>query len=413
MKQLNINRYVFTRDGFKDANSIQINTDKVSNTNSFNNVTFTSTNKQQLSLTNYTYLQTSINAYSTLLHNDSYVLATTQSVYMSPVQVKDINVDDWVFNTWLPQSKDNVISYIDLAPTSNTSYDLQYLYNVDNSITQASSVLDIPMHALKELLSREAAEYDKYLPKLKKYIEDKYGVKESNNEEVSFKNFKQYLKDNFLFKQKRHIEKDKLFTSLLLAYFKNSTNSIKEDNKNYKLEFTFNKNCPLYKDILLFIKKYSLKHSVFVNNTNFITLTIENNPLVLYLVESIKSGTKLLLTMTEANKSYFVKNLFNDKEIIVNFETYLTLFELFNQYKIVLKNKDYQSFLKVSVATDDFESIESTLIIEEDGYYTRVIGLSEIESDSNRLYTTLVVSGDTSNTISKYTNFLTHIEVMA
>lgn len=397
MKELNKNAYLFTRDGFKNSNNIKI-TDYVSTVGTsnleFNRVSFTSKTKTPLEISNYTYVQTSTNCFSSLLNNNLKILVANSETFTNEyIPVSELKTDDWVFNYWLPEELKASAFRIDLSKYCDSFQDLKHIYMFNSSIKDLAKELDIPMTALKELLVREAAEFEEHLAKLKAAIFFKYNIQEEDSDLTSFSKLKNYIKDNFVYKLDRFINIDEYFMSFIISFFTCSRLNKKEikGHNTYIIEFNYENNDPLYKNVLTFIKKLKLKYKENKVSDKHTVLSIYNKPLYLFLNEYLAQDISLLLSAPIEVRNYLVQNLFkNVNSFNVSFNVSIQFLELFNYYRKIISIENDTRGVIISLVEDDLKSLESNVIVTEQGYYTRVIGLSEIESDPSLVYTTVV-----------------------
>ena len=399
MLNLNKQSYIFTSDGYKKVNNVQPK-EYVSTTDGMSSINYLDTVKAPLALKDFTYLQTSIYAFSSLLHNNDNVQSVNPITFdLKPKKVKELQIDDWLFHPWLKDLRpESSINIIDLSKSCNCSFDSKYIYTYDKKIVEAAEALDITTHQLKELLSREAAEYEKHLPALKEYIKSTFGIEEADNDIQAFKKLKKHLKDNCTFKQNRFLTIDQYSLSCIVAYMKSAYLS----PLSYKIYITFDSTSQEYKDALLFIKNQKFKYELTENNSNQTTVVINNEPFYLFLENVINNTITCIKNSNKENQQFFIKHLFNTNySVDVSFTVALQLAELCNYDKKVLSIDNSSVGVTVHIAQDDLTQTDSSLIIQENGYFTRVVGLSEIEANRELIFKKVSASG-------KDINYLTH-----
>ena len=384
MNYLEKSSYVLTTTGFKPIESLGLTTYVYTSNNTIDKVTNTKSNVIE-KLTDYSVFQNSVDDVSFTVSNTTKVEAINALAEKVPTPFLKLKVDDWLFHPWINKSQSHVCNSIDLGEHTSNFHNSEHIYLFNSSILNISKKFNIPQEAVKQLLVREAKEYEEYLPQIVKYIKEQYGIEKDPLEvETSFLELKHYVKDNFVFKMKRFVPIDLNFMAFLVAIFtacKVNRTVLKDNTNLYELCFTFDKikHKSIQSKVFSFVKYLNVKYEEKVENGKTV-LNVFNKPLYDYVTEHLLKNISPVMMSSDENQQFFVENFFkNSSQVNVNFEVSLQLKELFLYNKQVVGIKQYTQGVLATLLTDDFDNLESTLIVDEKGYYSRVVSLAPYE----------------------------------
>lgn len=384
MNYLEKSSYVLTTSGFKVIDNISLNNYVYTSNNTIDRVI---NNRSVVieKLTDYSVFQNSVDDISFTVSNKTKVEAINSLSEKVPTTFLKLKVDDWLFHPWIKKNQSHTLNSIDLGEHTSNFYDSNHIYLFNSSILNISKKFNIPQEAVKQLLVREAKEYEEHLPQIVKYIKEQYGIEKDTEEvETSFLELKHYVKDNFVFKMNRFIPIDLNYTAFVVAILtacKVNKTVLKDNTNLYELCFTFDKikHKSIQSKVLSFVKHLNVKYEEKVENGKTV-LNVFNKPLYDYVTEHLLKNILSITLSSEENQRFFTENLFkNSPQVNVNFQVSLQLKELFLYDKQVVGIKQYTQGVLATLLTDDFDKLESTLIVDEKGYYSRVVSLAPFE----------------------------------
>lgn len=386
MNKLEKNSYILTSYGFKCVNQITLNDyvytspktiDKVINNKSY----------EIQRLSDYFLIQNSIDDLSYIVSKKMKLLSVNKNNFeLQEKTVERLDTDDWLYHSWITnRTQDYDSGLVDLAKTSSNFYDSSYIYLFNNSILSISKKLDIPQEAVKQILVREAKEYEEYIPLVYEYIKKEYNISYDDTEvETSFSDFKRYVKDTFVFKMNRFVPVDINFTSFVIATLTRcKINKVNNGDNSflYELSFKFEKERDkvLLQNVLKFIKSINCKYEEKIENHKVI-INVFNRPLHDFITSLLINDIKSIINSSEECQQYFIDNLFTNRDSInVGLNVAIQIKELFLYNKKVLGIKRYTEGVILKVLEDDLDTLESSLIVEDHGYYSKVVGIIPFE----------------------------------
>ena len=386
MNNFNKHSFVLTTNGYKNIQLItpqdylytSDNTiDKVCNTNNF----------KISEISKYSYIQNSVDDLNYLVSNNSLIEVYDQSYKRYAKEVSLISKNDWLFHPWINRESVNIKSKVDLLKTQQFFHDSNYIYLFNNKLFDMSKTLQIPLKALKQSLICEDKDFEHHLPQIISYIKDEYGI-DYNNTENGFKTFKTFVKDTFVFKMKRYINIDKSYISFVISVFKNCKLLLKQfasGGKSYVINMTYHSDNDkeIIKQTEMFLKNLNVKFSVDLDTTAKQTyIKIVNKPLYFFVTETLNQDISSVVNSSEELQKYFITSLFTDlhTQVIASLNVALQLKELFLYHKQILAIKQHTQFYKVIKINDDLESLNATLIVEQHGYYSKVVAKLPLET---------------------------------
>lgn len=383
MNNFNKHSFVLTTNGYKNIQLItpqdylftSSNTiDKISNTNNF----------KISEISKYSYLQNSIDDLNYLVKNETLIEVYDQTFKRYAKEVSLVSKNDWLFHPWITRETTNFKTKVDLLKTQEFFHDSNYIYLFNNKLFEMSKVLQIPLKALKQSLICEDKDFEQYLPQIIKYIKDQFNI-DYNETENGFKDFKTFIKDTFVFKMKRYIDIDKKYISFVVSVLKNCKLSIKQfksGGKSYSIDLKYNsdKDKEIIKQTKAFLKDLNVKFSIEENNIQT-SIKIINKPLYYFLSETLNQNISSVVCSSYELQEYFINSLFSNTqtEIIASLNVSLQLKELFLYHKEILAIKQHSQFYKVKKLQDDLHILNTTLIVEQDGYYSKIVSKSPLE----------------------------------
>lgn len=283
------------------------------------------------------------------------------------VNKNTLQVDDWIYHPWInPPTTDKELKNIDLASYSDNYYNLKHVFVFKDELNHLSNKFNIPLYAIKEIFVREAAEYEEHIPELKKHIEEKY---------CKWEELPKYISDHLTYKMKRIIQTDnEEFIHLLAAlYFHSSL-----DLNSFSITFELSENHISLPFLNSFFKRLNTK-VIEIKDKNKTYIKVSNKPFFQLYTKYLQFNMHGL---------QYAKKEFQDLFISLTPET----FKKFLPVKLMLQLKEFYYFNKIILGIqydlesdlpfitrlyDDLNSLESTLIIEKDGYYSRVISITD------------------------------------
>ena len=382
MNNFNKHSFVLTTNGYKNIQFItpqdylytSNNTiDKVCNTNNF----------KISEISKYSYLQNSIDDLNYLISNESLVEVYDQSYKRYAKEVSLLSKNDWLFHPWVIKETSNVRSKVDLLKTQEFFHDSDYIYLFNNKLFDMSKALQISLKALKQTLICEDKDFEHHLPEIIAYIKNEYNI-DYDNTENGFKIFKTFVKNTFVFKMNRFLEVDINFTAFVIATLTRcKINKINNGDNSflYELSFKFDKerDKTLLQNVHKFIKAIGAKYEEKIEN-NRTVLNVFNRPLHDFITSLLVTDIKCIVNSSPECQQYFVENLFKNRDSVnVGLSVAVQIKELFLYHKQVLGIKQYTDGVILKVLTDDLDNLDSSLIVEEDGYYSKVSSLIPFE----------------------------------
>ena len=267
MNNLEKNSYVLTTYGFKDVNNISLSDFVYTSDKTIDKVINNKTYEIQR-LSEYYLLQNSVDDLSYIVSKRMKVLSVnSQTFEFQEKPIANLNIDDWLYHPWITKrTQDYESSLLDLAKTSSNFHDSTHIYLFNNSVLNISKKLNIPQEAVKQILIREAKEYEDYIPLVYDYIKKEYNIEYDNSDyETSFKEFKRFVKDTFVFKMNRFVNVDLHFTSFVIATLTRcKINKISNGDNSYLYELSFKfdkgKDKTLLQSFIKYIKSEGSKY---------------------------------------------------------------------------------------------------------------------------------------------------------
>lgn len=375
----NYNPYVLTSDGFKDVQYVTIK-DYVYDVNSrLGRVTYACTypivdNKQ------FHLIYTTVDKLPFIVKNNVLTEMVGQSLVKLNHTFNIVCEDDWLFHPWIKRDQLTIKSTIDLSKTSDNFHDVNHIYLFNNKILQIAEHLNISQKAVKEILLREAAEYEEYIEPVYQYVKDNFNVDKSSTDDLSsFKDFKSYVYKNFVFKMNRFVNIDldyiRFVISTLTRCKINKTSTNNKKSYTYELSYRFESETDktLIESLVTFATNLNIKYEITIKN-KITHINIYNKPLYDYVIASLLVDLGTVLNSTFECQKYFVDNLFlNISSFTACKKVVLQVKELFLYHKKIVGIDEAIDSYSATLYHDDFESLDSTLILSEDGYYTRVL----------------------------------------
>ena len=171
MNNLEKNSYVLTTYGFKDVNNISLSDYVYTSHKTIDKVINNKTYEIQR-LSEYCLLQNSIDDLSYIVSKRMKVLSVNaQTFEFQEKPIANLSSDDWLYHPWITKrTQDYESGLLDLAKTSSNFHDSTHIYLFNNSVLNISKKLNIPQEAVKQILIREAKEYENYIPLVYDYI---------------------------------------------------------------------------------------------------------------------------------------------------------------------------------------------------------------------------------------------------
>lgn len=378
MTNLEKNSYVLTTSGFKNINDIN-NLDYVYTSTKTIDRVLSTHDTEIKKLSDYSYIQNSIDDICFIIRNNKHLEVFDGNFTRYCKEVALIQKNDWLYHPWIQREQDVIINTVDLAKSTSNFYDSNYIYLFNNSILDISKELKIPHKAVEQTLICESKEYEQYFESIKNYIEEKFNIPyDSSDIENSFKDFKKFVKDKFVFKMKRYINVDIKYVSFVISVLKSckiNKTVLKDNSHLYELVFKYDSK--LDKDLFIntssFLTKIGTKTSITTEDNKTI-LKVFSKPLYEFVTNYLLINLNSIINSSKECQQFFVETLFNNEtHFITNYNVALQLKELFLYYKQILGIKQYSNGYKIVKMRDDLDELESTLIIEKDGYYSRVI----------------------------------------
>ena len=139
----------------------------------------------------------------------------------------------------------------------------------------------------------------------------------------------------------------------------------------------------IIKQTEMFLKNLNVKFSVDLDTTAKQTyIKIVNKPLYFFVTETLNQDISSVVNSSEELQKYFITSLFTDlhTQVIASLNVALQLKELFLYHKQILAIKQHTQFYKVIKIKDDLESLNATLIVEQHGYYSKVVAKLPLET---------------------------------
>lgn len=309
-------------------------------------------------------------------------LSTTEGNVVIPAG--NVEVGSWLYHPWITREYDSYLYTLDLSKYTDNHFDHDSIYLFNHKILQIADELDIEPYVLKEILCREAAEYDEYIPKIKEFIETSF---------CPFDEFQKYAADNFVYKMPRYIPVDANYAALLTSFIKYSSSKSKVLSKtnckatSYKVIFQYptgKKYDVLIKNTKSFLEKNNIK---FLEETHVASrkLILYNKPLFELNSRVYANTLGTFIKASPETSELFKQYMHIDtKPIYGSIRLLLSLKEFFFYNKVVggirldELNTPYFQLLK-----DDFEQIDSTLIIGSEGYFSRIVAKDPYEESEN------------------------------
>jgi hypothetical protein len=293
---------------------------------------------------------------------------------LDAIYSKNLELDMWLFHPWIVREFDSTFYTLDLSKYTSNHFDATNIFLFNHKILQMADTLNIEPYMIKEILCREAADYEQHIEVVKKYIEDNF---------CPFDEFLEYVSKNFTYKMPRYIAVDDNYAALLTSFIKYSSTKSKVLSKtnckatSYKTLFQYptdDKYKPLIKATKTFLEKNNIKFQE-ETHTNFKKLIVYSKPL--FELHS-RVYTNTLGTFIKASKetldafSSFMQ--IDDKPIYGSLRLLFSLKEVlfYNQTVAGIKIDD-ANIPYLRILKDDFQSLDSTVIVHTSGYYSKVM----------------------------------------
>lgn len=375
----NYNTFVLTSEGFKNLADLTPK-DYVYDANSrLGRVTYKCTYPIN-DLSQFSLILDSVDEDLYIVKNDVKVDIVGKTMIRRTTPFQTVQEDDWLFHPWIKREQLFFKSSIDLAKTSNNFYDIEYLYLFNNRVLKIAEDLGIPQKAVKEILIREAAEYEEYIPMVYEYIRLNFEI-DSEPEEgsiESFRTFKRFVKDNYVFKMNRFVQIDLDFTSFVVSTLtrcKVNKTSPTSNSFVYELAYRFENetDSELIRRLIDFCDTIDIKYEI-KQTAKLTFINIFNKPLFDFVLNSLLIDLSCVVHATTDCQEYFIKNLFlNTDKVNGCRKIILQIKELFLYHKLVVGTSPAAEGYYAFLLEDDFDTLDSNLITVEDGYYSRII----------------------------------------
>lgn len=366
--------YVLTSTGFKSTNALSIKDYTFDRASHHTRVSFTQKVLKN-SRNSFSQITFETDDIPLVLPKDKKVMAfDVKSFSKRYVSVVDLKEDSWLYCPWLKREELAPKQSVDMSRYVDNYYDSFNIFLFNNEILEIAEELQIPLKAVKELFIREAAEYQEHLDRLRLYIYDKYGILENTSDpETSFINFKKYVLKNHVFKMARYVDIDYDFINFLIASLTRSSTNQTSHNKNnkYVIDYNFKSTDIILKNSLLaFLKKVNVKYEVNAN-----TITVKNKPFYMFIVNGLLSDIDFLVRLDNESYKHISSKLFEDNNTVNNVSLTVALqlkHLLLTSKKVACIKENALGGYDVFEIQDDFKNIDSTLIVSDDGYYTKI-----------------------------------------
>lgn len=375
----NYNTFVLTSDGFKNLADLTPK-DHVYDANSrLGRVTYKCTYPIN-DLSQFSLILDSVDEDLYIVKNDVKVDVVGKTMIRRTTPFQTVQEDDWLFHPWIKREQLFYKTSLDLAKTSNNFYDIEHLYLFNNRVLKIAEDLGIPQKAVKEILIREAAEYEEYIPMVYEYIRLNFEIDSEPAEGSieSFKDFKRFVKDNYVFKMNRFVQIDLDFVAFVISTLtccKINKTSPSSNSFVYELAYRFENDTDkdLIDRLIHFCEvidiKYEIKHTAKLTFIN-----IFNKPLFDFVLNSLLVDLGCIVNATKDCQEYFIERLFKNTEKVNGCrKIILQIKELFLYHKLVVGTSTAPEGYYAFLMEDDFGALDSNLILVEEGYYSRVI----------------------------------------
>lgn len=375
----NYNPYVLTSDGFKDVQYVTIK-DYVYDVNSrLGRVTYACT-YPIVDTKQFQLIYTTVDKLPFIVKNNVLTEMVGQSLTKLNHTFNIVCEDDWLFHPWIKRDQLAIRSSVDLSKTSDNFHDVNHIYLFNNKILQIAEHLKISQKAVKEILLREAAEYEEHIESVYQYVKENFDVDKTSTDDLSsFKDFKSYIRKNFVFKMNRFVDIDLDFIKFVISTLtrckvnKTSTNNKKSYTYELSYRFESENDKDLIDSLVDFATHLNIKFEITTKN-KITHINIYNKPLHDYIIGSLLIDLGAVINSTSDCQKYFVENLFkNVGTFTACKKVVLQVKELFLYHKKIVGIDEAIDSYSATLYNDDFEDMDSTLIITEDGYYTRVL----------------------------------------
>lgn len=266
-----------------------------------------------------------------------------------------LQVDDWIFHPWIEKKKYSKISKLDLSKYTDNYKTLDSIYVFTDEILDIAKKFNISVHALKDIFTREAAEYNDIIPDIKKYVEEKY---------CKFEDLPTYIKDNCSFKMARYLHTENEDFILVMALLCQGLIDISEET--YKLTFINLRKYSKYNQVLKYLKKLNVKY-IDVGDD----IVVLNKPLHQLFAKYLQFSLCGLKGMDDNLQQLFLSLMPKDLEVTsIPVRLMLQLKEFYYLHKIVSRIT-YEDIYTFSLVLE-----KDTVVVDVDGYYTQLISIS-------------------------------------
>jgi len=389
-----MDNFILTDSGYKRSKDIKKIDNVVNNESSHSKVNLTAefvSNPES-----HTGIYTALYNVPTILHNDTKTLVVDSTGSICTKRIRDINVDDWLAFKWINTNQYSTLIFntcIDLADYAPDSfYDDKNIYIRDDSIIDhIYEHTKINKDDLFKLLYIEPVELEYYIPTLMSYWRS-YPSFNYDKEDIVFSQTFDGFKKAFTHYSNKVVLKRRLTAELFIDYLPYLLSFLTTEHKEY-IGDTLNyyvvdiQTHRIHSDIrrLSMMKwkhqKYERPYTAHIECTPMLRLlTKENIPLLFNFIKNHKSlCTAFIDLYSEYNKPI----------VGLSLESALILKEMFLLYakKLIRIDQEYGQkqglTYTVQLVEDDFHLLESNYIIEDDWYYTRVIGVVDLREDFN------------------------------
>lgn len=282
----------------------------------------------------------------------------------------DLEVDDWIFHPWVKKPDTKSVIKLDLSLSSDNLKDRDSIYVFNHELLEVAKKFNISSHALKDILTRESADYEEYIQPVKEYIEKHY---------CDFKDISKYASKHFCYKMPRFIDTNtESFITLLaaLTYYTEERYTLNtEDIASYILTISIpieEKN-KFFNTLNSFFKKLNVKMDKKETKTHII-YTIFNKPFFELYSKYLKYSLHYLSYQEDYLQELFLSLTPKNITSKLSLRLAISLKEFFYYHKrIYALTSEPEVTLKE--VKDDLDLLESNLIVEDLGYFTKIISL--------------------------------------
>lgn len=357
---------VLTSNGIVNRSSLTIKHNIINYNKEYINIKSISYAKQK----HVIEVQDSIDDNVFYLENDESILIYKDDKLVF-TKATELEVDNWIFHPWIEKSISSSIPKIDLSLYSENLKDKDNIYVFNHELLEVAKKFNLTPHALKDILTRESADYETYIPKVKKYIEDNY---------CNFKDISQYASKHFTYKMPRFLDTDtESFITVLAAltfYTVDRYTLNTDDIASYILTTSIPVSVEhlFHNTLNSFFKKLNVKYEFKKVDQNCI-FTVFNKPFYELYSKYLKYSLHFLSNQREDLQELFIKLTPKNIESNLSLRLAIALKE-FYFYNRKIYSLNSSSSVNLIECQDDLHNLNSNLIVDELGYYTQVISLN-------------------------------------